>query len=74
MSEAFYGEIQSNDFARFMTPEGTKTLILAFSSKMGQPVEYTRHKIFLFGFFCLREDKRHFIGVISDSKPKGYWR
>ena len=63
------------DFGRFMTPEGIKTLILAFTLKKGQSVEHTRHRIILFGFFCQREDiLRHFIGLISDSKLKGYSR
>ena len=29
-----------------MTSEGTKTLILTFTSKLVQPVERTRHRIF----------------------------
>ena len=63
------------DFGRFMKPEGTETLILAFTSKMGQSVAHNRHRIFLFGFFCQREDIfRHFIGLISDSRLKGFSR
>ena len=65
--------VKSVDFYRFMTSEGTKTLILSFTSKTGQSVEHTRHRIFLFGFFGQREDTlRHFIGLISDSRLKGY--
>ena len=60
--------VKSIDFDRFLTSEGTKTLILAFTSKPGQPVEHTRH-IFLLGFFFQTEDiSRHFIGLISDSR------
>ena len=59
-------------FGRFMTPEGTETLILAFTSKTGQSVAHYRHRIFLFGFFCQREDIfRHFMGLISDARRKG---
>ena len=48
-----------------MTPEGTEALILAFTSKTGQSVVHIkRHRIFLFGFFCQREDIfGHFIGL-----------
>ena len=35
-----------NDFDRFMTSEGTKTFILAFTLKTGQSVARTGHKIF----------------------------
>ena len=60
--------IKSIDFDQFMTSEGTKPLILAFTSKKGQSVEHTRHRIFLFGFFCQKEDiLRFFIGLILDS-------
>ena len=55
-----------------MTPEGTETLILAFTSKTGKSVAHNRHKIFSFGFFYQREDIfRHFIGRTSDSRLKG---
>ena len=67
--------VKSIDFDCFMTSESTKTLILAFASKTGQSVEHTRHRIFLFGFFCQREDiLRHFIDLFSDSNLKGYSR
>ena len=48
--------VKSINFDQFMTSEGTKTLILAFTSKTGQPVEHTRHRIYLFGFFCQTGD------------------
>ena len=38
------------DFDRFMTSEGSDTLILPFTSKTGQSVAQNRQKIFLFGF------------------------
>ena len=38
------------DFDRFMTSEGSDTLILSFTSKTGQSVAQNRQKIFLFGF------------------------
>ena len=41
---------------RFMTSEGTDTLILAFTTKTKQSVAQNKHRIFLFGFFCHRED------------------
>ena len=67
--------LKSVDFGRIMTPEGIETLFLAFSSQTGQSVEHNRHSIFLFGFFCQREDiLRHFIGLISDSRRKGFSR
>ena len=46
--------LESADFGRVMTQEGTctKTLILAFISKTGQSVVHNRHGILLFGFFC----------------------
>ena len=54
--------VKSIDFDRFMSSEGTKRLILVLTSKTGNSVEHTRHRIFLFGFFCLREDiLRHFM-------------
>ena len=59
----------------FMTSEGTNTLILAFTSKMGQSVAHNTLRIFSFGLFCPREDIfRHLIGLISDSRPKGVSR
>ena len=33
-------------FDRSMTSEGTKTLILAFTSKTGQSVKHTRRRVF----------------------------
>ena len=50
MSEIFCGKID-----RFMTSEGTKTLILAFTSKTGQFVEHTRHRVFFYLYFFLRD-------------------
>ena len=67
--------LKSIDFDRFMSSEGTKRLILVLTSKTGHSVEHTRHRIFLFGFFCLREDiLSHFIRLISDSRLKRYSR
>ena len=43
-SEAFYGKIDR--FDRFMTSEGTETLIFGLTSKTGQSVVHTRHRIF----------------------------
>ena len=43
--------VKSIGFDRFMTSEGTETLILAFTSKTGQSVEHTRHRIFQNRFF-----------------------
>ena len=37
--------IKSVDVGRFMTSEGTETLILAFTSKTGQSVAHNRHGI-----------------------------
>ena len=66
---------KSVDFGRLMTPEGSETLILALTSKTGQSVAHNRHIVFLFGFFYQREDiLRYFIGLISDSRYKGFWR
>ena len=60
---------------RFMTSEGTDTLILAFTVKTGQSLARKTHRFFLFGFFYQREDIfRHFIGIISDSRHKGFSR
>ena len=54
-----------------MMPEGTDTLFLAFTSTTGQSVARCTHRIFLFGYFCQREDTPgHFIGLISESRPK----
>ena len=62
-------------FDRFMTPEGTDALILAFTSKTGQSVAHFTHRIFLFGFFSQREDIfTHFISLISSSRHKGFAR
>ena len=67
--------LKSVDFAQFMTSEGTKKLIFAFTSKTGQSVAHNRHRIFLFGFFCERMDIfRHFIRLISNSRVQGYSR
>ena len=61
--------VKSIGFDRFMTSEGTETLIVALTSKTGQSVAHNRHKIFSFGFFYQREDIfRHFIGRILDTK------
>ena len=51
-------DVRSSDFDRFMASECTETLIFAFSvtSKTGQSVKRTRHRIFVFGLFCQRED------------------
>ena len=38
--------VKSVDLGRFLTSEGTKTLILTLTSKPGQPVERSRHRIF----------------------------
>ena len=40
--------VKSIGFDRFtcMTPEGTETLIFVFTSKTGQSVAHTRHRIF----------------------------
>ena len=48
--------LKSVNFGRFMTSEGTETLILAFTLKAGQSVAHNRSGIFLFGFFCQRID------------------
>ena len=67
--------IKSVDFGRIMTPEGSETLILALTSKTGQSVAHNRHIIFSFALFYQREDiLRYFIGLISDSIYKGFWR
>ena len=42
--------VKSIDFDRFMTSEGTKMLILAFTSKTGQSVVHTKHRIFYLDF------------------------
>ena len=60
---------------RFMTSEGTDTLIFAFTSKTGQSVACYTHRFFLFGFFSQRGDIfTHFIGIISSSIHKGFAR
>ena len=38
--------VKSIGFDRFMTSEGTETMILAFTSETGQSVAHTRHRIF----------------------------
>ena len=56
-----------------MLSEGTDTLILDFTSKTGQSVAHNAHRIFLFGFFCQREDIfMHIIGLFLDSRRKGF--
>ena len=55
-----------------MTSEGTDTLILAVTSKTGQPVACDTHQIFLFGFFYQREDIfLHFICHFQAPDIKG---
>ena len=49
-------------FGRFMTLEGTETLILTFTSKTGQPVAHNRHIVFLFGF-SVRE--KIYLGILK---------
>ena len=57
--------LKSVAFGRFMTPEGSETLILALTSKTGQSVAHNRHIICLFGFFYQRGDiLRYFISLI----------
>ena len=68
-------ERNKHRYRGFMTPEGTGTLILAFTSKTGQSVAHNRNRIVLIGFFCQREDIfRHFIGLMPDSRVKAYSR
>ena len=43
-SEPFCGKIDR--FDRFMTSEGTETLVFAFTSKTGQSLTHTRDRIF----------------------------
>ena len=43
-----------SDFDRFMTSEGTKTFILAFTLKMGQSVAHSGHKIYYLDFSVLQ--------------------
>ena len=44
-----------NGFDQLMTPEGTKTFILAFTLKTGQSVSHTRgHKLFYLEFSVLQ--------------------
>ena len=67
--------LKSVDFGRFMPTEGTEMLLLALNPKTGQSVAHNRHKLFLFGIFCQRDDIfRHFIGPISDSILTGFSR
>ena len=42
--------LYSIDFDRFMTSEGTDTLILAFTSKTGQSVARYTHRFFYLDF------------------------
>ena len=65
----------SINFDRFMTSEGTDALILAFTSKTGQPVERYTHQTFLFALFYQRKDIfMHFIGLISSLRHKVFAR
>ena len=41
-----HSTVKSIGFDRFMTSEGNETLILAYTSKTGQSVAHTRHRIF----------------------------
>ena len=43
-----------NDFDRFMTSEGTKTFILAFTLKTGQSVAHSGHKMYYLDFSVLQ--------------------
>ena len=62
-------------FDRFMRSEGTEKLILAFTSKTGQSVAHTRHTIFQNRLlYQVKDSLRHFIGLISESRLKGYSR
>ena len=59
---------------RFMTSEGTDALILALLEN-GAVCNAIQTQTILFEFFCQREDIylfRHFIGLNSDSKLKGF--
>ena len=53
--------VKSIDFDRFMRSVGTKTLILAFTSKPGQPVEHTRYRIFNLDFSV---SQRIYLGIL----------
>ena len=65
--------VKSIDFDRLMTSEGTETL--AFTSKTGQSVAHTKHRIFQFRFFRqVKDTLKHFIGLISESRLYGYSR
>ena len=46
--------LESIDFDRFMTSEGTDTLISAFTSKSGQPVARYTHRFFIWIFLSVR--------------------
>ena len=54
--------LKSVDFGRFITSEGTGTIILVLTSNMGQSVAHKSHIIFLFGCFCERE--RVHLGIL----------
>ena len=58
--------------SRFYDVRRYRHVVLTITSKTGQSVaRINTHTIFLFGFLCQREDiLRHFIGIISDSRPK----
>ena len=61
--------VKSIGFDKFITSEGTETLILAFISKTGQYVAHTRYRIFYNRFFYqVKDTLRHFIGLISESR------
>ena len=63
--------VKSIGFDRFMTSifDRFMTSILAFTSKTGQYVAHTRHKIFKNSFFYQVKDAlRHLIGVISEPR------
>ena len=50
------------DFGRFMTSEGTETLILAFTTKTGQSIAHNGHRIFYLDF-SVRE--RIYSGILD---------
>ena len=52
--------ILSNDFDRFMTSEGSYTLILPFYSKMGQSVAQNRQNILI----CFTSKERTYFGIL----------
>ena len=54
-------QIEKSLFDRFMTPEGSDTLILPFTSKTGQSVAQNRQKIFYLGF---TSKERTYFGIL----------